>query len=294
MLELRGVTVRYGRTLAVDNCSLRVGGGEAVALLGANGAGKTSILRAVSRLVPVTGGSLTIDGIDLTSRRAHEVLATGLVHVPEGRGLFPDMTVLENLRMGAFGRPKSEAQEGVDFACDVFPRLRERLGQKSWSLSGGEQQMLAVGRALVARPRLLLLDEISLGLSPRATAELYGALATIRTGSGISMLIVEQQARLALANTDRVYVLRQGTVVLEGASADFSSDPARIWQAYVGGDERSNNGNGYSPGSTTITRLRPGRARSGRNGRTGSGHPGRRIVIKRPVGRTDQSQARNP
>jgi energy-coupling factor transporter ATP-binding protein EcfA2 len=139
---------------------------------------------------------------------------------------------------------------------------------------------------------VLLLDEISLGLSPRATAELYGALATIRTG-GISMLIVEQQAKLALANTDRVYVLRQGTVVLEGASKEFSSDPARIWQAYIGGDERTPNGNGPQAGSANVTRLRPGRTAPARNGQNGSGNAGLRIVIKRSVLRNSRSEARN-
>jgi branched-chain amino acid transport system ATP-binding protein len=233
MLDLRDVSVRYGRTMAVDGCSLQVAAGEAVALLGANGAGKTTMLRAISRLVPVTRGTVSTGEVDLTSRRAHQVLEAGVVHVPEGRGIFPEMSVAENLRMGGYRLGRAECEDGVELACSVFPRLRERFGQKSWSLSGGEQQMLAVGRALVARPRVLLLDEISLGLSPRATAELYNALATIR-GGGISLLVVEQQAHLALANTERFYVLRQGTIVFEGRSSEHRSDPGRIWEAYVG------------------------------------------------------------
>jgi ABC-type branched-subunit amino acid transport system ATPase component len=213
-------------------------------------------------------------------------LETGLVHVLEGRGLFPELTVLENHRMGGFGQSRQECEQGIEFACEVFPRIRERLPQKSGSLSGGEQQMLVVGRALVARPRVLLLDEISLGLSPRATAELYAALATIRTG-GICMLVVEQQAHLALANTDRVYVLRQGRVVLEGPSSEFASDPSRIWQAYTRGEDQPPRENGIPPkiahGKHAVKR---------RKNTNGSHKQATRIVVRRSPGH--RAEARKP
>lgn len=235
-LELRNVSVRYGQTRALEGCSLHVPAGGAVALLGANGAGKTTLLRAVSGLVRLDGGRILLDGNRIDGLPPHSVVRLGAGHVPEGRALFPNLSVVDNLRLGGFTRPRHDVAGGVDHVLDLFPRLAERAQVRAGSLSGGEQQMLAIGRALVMEPRLLLLDEISLGLAPLITEELYETLAGVRA-AGVSMLVVEQHVSLALAHTDQAYVLRKGEVVLAGPSRHLAADMDRLWQAYLGESE---------------------------------------------------------
>lgn len=232
-LELRNVSVRYGQTRALGSCSLQVPAGGAVALLGANGAGKSTLLRAVSGLVRLDGGRILLGGQRIDGLPPHSVVRLGAGHVPEGRALFPNLSVLENLRLGGFTRPRGHVPAGVDGVLELFPRLAERAQVRAGSLSGGEQQMLAIGRALVMEPRLLLLDEISLGLAPLITSELYEILARVRA-AGVSMLVVEQHVALALAHTDHAYVLRKGEIVLAGPSGQLAADMDGLWRAYLG------------------------------------------------------------
>jgi branched-chain amino acid transport system ATP-binding protein len=233
-LTVEGLRAGYGAVEALHGVGLRVEPGEIVALLGANGAGKTTTLRAVSGLLRPTAGSVRLDGESLSGVAAHEIVARGLVQVPEGRRLFSTLTVRENLEMGAFARRDASGVEASRaFVHRLFPVLRERERQLAGTLSGGEQQMLAVGRALMAAPKVLLLDEPSLGLSPILVRTILAAIREVNA-AGVSVLLVEQNARAALRLAHRAYVLVTGTVALEGPARELLGDPA-IRQAYLGG-----------------------------------------------------------
>ncbi len=235
MLEIAHLSVQYGKHRAVDDIGLEVGGGEIVVVLGANGAGKSSLLKAVAGLLPPGPGTrVALAGRDLVGLPAHAVVEAGLALVPEGRGIFGDLTVRENLLLGAFARRARAAEEhNRARVLALFPRLAERLDQTARTMSGGEQQMLAIGRALMSNPDILLLDEPSLGLSPLLCGELFRALERIR-GDGISVLLVEQNAKRSLAIADRGYLIENGRVVGAGRAADLARDPA-VQRAYLGG-----------------------------------------------------------
>ncbi|WP_322779394.1 ABC transporter ATP-binding protein [Frankia sp. Cas4] len=232
-LELTDVEVRYGSVTALRGVSLRVGAGEVVALLGANGAGKTTTLATVSGLLHPVSGEVRLDGEPLAGLPAHEIVARGISHVPEGRRVFPVMSVHENLLMGAY-RDRRRARGDIERVFAMFPRLAERRGQAAGTLSGGEQQMLAIGRALMARPRVLLLDEPSMGLAPLVVAMIFSVITEINS-TGVSMLLVEQNAHQALAVADRGYVLETGRMVLDGPAHLLRADD-RVRRAYLGED----------------------------------------------------------
>ena len=216
---------------ALHGIGMRVDEGEIVALLGANGAGKTTTLRAISGLVPSTG-TIRFDGASLRGVAPHAISRRGLRHVPEGRRVFARMTVRENLELGGFGAPRREVASRVDEALEIFPRLRERIDQSAGTLSGGEQQMLAIGRALVGRPRLLMLDEPSLGLAPLLVKTIFETIRALHE-RGTTILLVEQNARQALRIANRAYVLENGTIAREGAAAEMLDDPVVV-AAYLG------------------------------------------------------------
>jgi branched-chain amino acid transport system ATP-binding protein len=232
VLEIADVTVSYGKRRALEALTLTVGPGEIVTLLGANGAGKSTTLRAVSGLARPTRGRIRYEGRDITHAPADAVVAAGVSHVPEGREIFPEFTVLENLLVGGHTVRRSRLGERLEAAFELFPVLRERRRQLAGTLSGGEQQMLAIGRALVSRPRLLLLDEPSLGLAPMLSREIFRVIRRINDG-GVAVLLVEQNARRALALASRGYVLETGRLVASGSSAALSADP-RVQTAYLG------------------------------------------------------------
>ena len=236
-LVVQAINVSYGQIQALRDVNIVVRPGEMVALLGANGAGKTTTLRAISGLVPTTSGQIHFEGEALHGLPAYEVVGRGIAHLPEGRELFPTLTVEENLRFGYYSRRKEKDryQAQLNHVMDVFPRLRERRNQAAGTLSGGEQQMLGAARALMSRPRLVLVDELSLGLAPLVVNDLFAALHAVNE-EGTAVLIVEQFIHLALQNTSRAYVLAKGEVVLEGASADLAGDQELI-AAYLGGTE---------------------------------------------------------
>jgi branched-chain amino acid transport system ATP-binding protein len=234
MLEIADLDVAYGKRRALQGVSLTVGPGEIVTLLGANGSGKSTTLRAVSGLVRAARGSIRYDGRDLGGVPADAIVAAGIGHVPEGRDVFTEFTVLENLLVGAHTVPAREVPARLDAAYALFPVLRDRQRQRAGTLSGGEQQMLAIGRALMIRPRLLLLDEPSLGLAPRLVGEIFAVIRRINA-DGVAVLLVEQNARAALALASRGYVLETGRVVAAGASEALAADP-RIRSAYLGLD----------------------------------------------------------
>jgi branched-chain amino acid transport system ATP-binding protein len=230
MLQVQGLTVRYGPTVAVDGVDLAVGDGEIVALLGPNGAGKTSLLRAISRVVPSTG-EVHFDGRALGSLSPDAVARLGLIQVPEGRHVFPNLTVRENLQVGTSARQGRPPLFGLDEVHDLFPRLAELAKRGGWALSGGEQQMVAVARALLAAPRLLLLDEPSLGLAPTVCDVVFDALAEV--GRRVPLLLVEQNTDRALALAARAYVLVHGQVVTEAAAAELADRDA-LMASYLG------------------------------------------------------------
>ena len=233
-LEIADLTVRYGRTEAVHGISLAVPEGWVVALIGANGAGKTTIMRAVSGLMRPRSGSVRLSGIEIAGWPAYRVAAAGLLHVPEGRQCFAELTVAENLQIGAYLVPdRGEIERRRERVLARFPRLRERLAQFAGSLSGGEQQMLAIGRALMGAPKLLLLDEPSMGLAPLYVDEIFAIIADLRR-EGTTVLLVEQNASAALDVADHAYVLETGRIVLEGPAATIAADPA-VAAAYLGG-----------------------------------------------------------
>ena len=233
LLALESLEVAYGGIRAVKGIDLEVKQGETVCLIGANGAGKTTTLRAITGLVRAAAGRVRYDGADITAMRVHEVARRGLALVPEGRGIFPQLTVDENLAMGAYARRDRQAIGGdIDRAFTLFPRLKERRQQVAGTLSGGEQQMLAIGRALMSRPRLLLLDEPSMGLAPLMVERIFEVIRAI-AAEGVTLLLVEQNARLALESSHRGYVLESGTVSVAGEARALLDDP-RIRQAYLG------------------------------------------------------------
>jgi branched-chain amino acid transport system ATP-binding protein len=228
LLEVKGLEVHYGGIRAVKGIDLEVGEGELVCLIGANGAGKTSTLKAISRLLPSHSQALKYSGADIAASRVHELPRKGLVMVPEGRGIFPQLTVQENLAMGAYARGGGDPES--QYA--TFPRLKERRYQVAGTLSGGEQQMLAIARALMAEPKLLLLDEPSMGLAPRMVAKIFEIVHDIAR-RGVTILLVEQNARLALELASRGYVMESGGITLSGESKSLLADP-RIREAYLG------------------------------------------------------------
>ena len=233
-LEIKDLRVHYGKIEAIKGVSVVVNQGEIVTLIGANGAGKTTILKTISGLRPVSSGSITFDGEDINKIPAHKRVDLGISQVPEGRGIFPGMSVLENLEMGKFNRKdrKSEMQEDLDRIYFLFPRLKERTAQAGGTLSGGEQQMLAIGRALMARPKVLLLDEPSMGLAPQMIANIFRIITEINK-QGVTILLVEQNAQQALQRAHRAYILETGNVTKEAKAADLLNDPA-VREAYLG------------------------------------------------------------
>ena len=233
LLEVNGLEVRYGGIRAVKGIDLAVEEGELVCLIGANGAGKSSTLRAIAGLLPAGAGAVRYAGRDLAGTRAFERARAGLVLVPEGRGVFPQLTVDENLAMGAYARSDGGIESDRTRVFGLFPRLRERRGQTGGTLSGGEQQMLAIGRALMSRPRLLLLDEPSMGLAPIVVQLIFEVIQEINAG-GVTCLLVEQNARAALALARRAYVMESGAITLSGPAAELADDP-KVIEAYLGG-----------------------------------------------------------
>ncbi len=233
MLEIRTVTAGYGQFTALWEVSLRVAAGEAVAIVGPNGAGKTTVMRVISGLVRPRAGEIVFNGESLTARPAHEIVARGIAHVPEGRRIFPALTVAENLRMGAFLPTARRAyRQSLERVYALFPVLAERRHQRAGSLSGGEQQMLAIGRALMSRPKLILLDEPSMGLAPMMVLRLFDLIRRVRE-EGYTILIVEQNVRQVLKLADRAYLLEAGRLKMEGRS-DQLSEQDFVRKAYVG------------------------------------------------------------
>jgi len=233
LLELKDVTLMYGRIQALHGISLSVGEGEIVALIGANGAGKSTTMRAISGLRPVAQGSIHFNGEDITKLRADLRVVRGVSQSPEGRGIFPGMSVLENLEMGAYTRRnRAEISEDLDRVFTLFPRLKEREKQVGGTMSGGEQQMLAVGRALMSRPKLLLLDEPSMGLAPMLIQQIFDIVVEINQ-QGTTVLLVEQNAQQALSRAHRAYVLETGEIVKSGTGAELLTDPS-VKDAYLG------------------------------------------------------------
>jgi branched-chain amino acid transport system ATP-binding protein len=233
VLEVDGIVVRYGRALALDSLSLRVAPGELVAVLGPNGAGKTTLLKAISRTVPLASGHVRFSGEALDRVPAHQVVARGICHCPEGRRVFPELSVLKNLMLGAYlRRDRDGIARDLKRVYGLFPVLEERSRQQASTLSGGEQQMLAIARALMGKPSLLLLDEPSVGIAHRLKVEIFQAIRAIRQ-DGMAVLLVEQDARSALSIAGRAYVLEHGRIVREGTPDEFSRDDD-IRRVYLG------------------------------------------------------------
>ena len=233
-LEIKDLHVHYGKIEAIKGISVTVNEGEIVTLIGANGAGKTTTLKTISGLRPLSSGSIVFDGEDISKLPAHERVKRGISQVPEGRGIFPGMTVLENLEMGKYHLKMraSEILEDLEKVYVLFPRLKERVSQFGGTLSGGEQQMLAIGRALMARPKVLLLDEPSMGLAPQMIANIFRIITEINK-QGVTILLVEQNAQQALQRADRAYVLETGNVTKEAKASDLLNDPD-VKAAYLG------------------------------------------------------------
>ena len=232
MLELREISTHYGAICAVNNVSLHVNPGEIVSLIGSNGAGKTTLLMTVCGNPRASSGSVWFEGENITNLPSHLIMRKGIAISPEGRRVFPDLTVAENLKMGGFFLEKAEIEAGIQHVFQLFPRLQERASQRAGLMSGGEQQMLAIGRALMSKPRLLLLDEPTLGLAPLIIAQIFEIIRTIRS-EGVTVFLVEQNANKALAIADRGYVLENGRVVLEDTGANLLTNP-EVRKAYLG------------------------------------------------------------
>jgi branched-chain amino acid transport system ATP-binding protein len=233
-LEVKDLRVHYGKIEAIKGVSFKVNQGEIVTLIGANGAGKTTTLKTISGLRNVSSGGIFFDGQNISKMPAHERVDLGISQAPEGRGIFPGMTVMENLEMGKFNRKdrKHEMVEDLDKVFTLFPRLKERVRQDGGTLSGGEQQMLAIGRALMARPKVLLLDEPSMGLAPQMIANIFRIITEINK-TGVTILLVEQNAQQALQRAHRAYILETGNIVKEAKASDLLNDPA-VREAYLG------------------------------------------------------------
>ena len=234
MLEVKDLHVSYGAIKALHGVSLKVPAGKIVTLIGANGAGKSTTLRALSGLVKSTTGSIRYDGQDITGLAPHKIVSRGLCHVPEGRMVFTNLTVRENLAMGAFlQKDKAWIAQQTDYVFHLFPRLKERENQAAGTMSGGEQQMLAIGRALLSKPKFLMLDEPSLGIAPLLVKSIFERIVEINREQGLTILLVEQNANLALDVSHYGYVLETGSVLLEGPSAELKANP-RVQEAYLG------------------------------------------------------------
>ncbi len=234
LLELEDVRVAYGGIKALKGVSLKVFPGEIVAMIGANGAGKTTTLKSVMGLLPLTSGTIRFAGKVISGQATEDLVAAGISLSPEGRAIFPNLTVRENLELGAYlHRHAPSMRETIDDVTKLFPRLGERMTQEGGTLSGGEQQMLAIGRALMARPQLLLLDEPSLGIAPKLVQQIFAAIREI-AAAGVTILVVEQNTRIALATARRAYVLRTGEIALSGDAKDLAANP-EIQAAYLGG-----------------------------------------------------------
>ena len=232
MLELQDLQVSYGGIRALKGVSIQVNEGEIVSLIGANGAGKSTTLRAISGLERAQSGKILYNGEDITGKPSKYMVQNGLILVPEGRLIFPDMTVLENLKIGAYLRNDRDVEADIQRMYALFPRLKERAWQMAGTLSGGEQQMLAVGRALMSKPKLLMMDEPSLGLAPLVVKDIFSIIRTIRD-SGVTVLLIEQNANAALKVADRGYVLETGRITLEGSGRELLRNPA-VRAAYLG------------------------------------------------------------
>jgi len=233
LLEINDMSVHYGRIQALDEISISVEEGEIVSLIGANGAGKTTTMRALAGLLPLSNGTITFEGKDITKMAGHKRVRQGISLTPEGRGIFPAMTVMENLDMGAYGRSdKAGIKEDLDRVFDLFPRVKERMSQKGGTMSGGEQQMLAIGRALMSRPKVLLLDEPSMGLAPQFIRQVFKIIKQVND-QGTTVLVVEQNANQALALADKAYVLETGKITHTGTGRELLTNPA-IKEAYLG------------------------------------------------------------
>ncbi len=233
MLDVRDLHVYYGVIHALKGLSFSISRGEMVTLLGANGAGKTTTLNTISGLLRPKSGSIELEGQTLEKMEPHRIVRLGISHVPEGRKIFPRLTVLENLKIGAYARPASSVGADLDFVFTLFPRLKERMRQIAGTLSGGEQQMLAIGRGLMARPKLLLLDEPSMGLAPVVVEQIFNTIRAVNR-EGVTILLVEQNAAMALSISQRGYVLETGTVIMEGKASDLATN-GLVRQAYLGG-----------------------------------------------------------
>ena len=238
MLELSNIDAGYGSFQALFGISMSVKAGEAVAVIGSNGAGKTTLLRVISGLLPASSGAMTMEGTPLRETPPHKIIETGIAHVPEGRRLFPRLSVENNLRIGAY-IPAARAKFGerLDQVYTLFPRLKERRAQLAGTLSGGERQMLAIGRALMSKPQLLMLDEPSLGLAPLVVKEIFRIIDGLRA-TGVTILLVEQNARAALEVADHGYVLEMGEIALDGPAADLAKD-SRVIDTYLGAARKS-------------------------------------------------------
>ena len=232
LLDVEGLRAGYGETEVLRGIDLNVRGGEIVAVLGSNGVGKSTLNRTLSGIIRARGGTVRFEGADLVGEKPATIVARGLIHVPEGRRIFPNMSVRENLDLGSYRRGKPHRAANRERVLAIFPRLRERQGQLAGTLSGGEQQMLAIGRGLMAEPKLLILDEPSLGLSPLLVEELFALIARIRA-DGVAVLVVEQNVVQSLEIADRAYILSEGTFVMSGAAGVIAADPA-LKRAYLG------------------------------------------------------------
>ena len=233
MLEINDIVVNYGMINAIKGISFSVEKGEVIALIGANGAGKTTTLHTISGLLRPKSGNITFNGVDITKVPAHKIVSMGIAHVPEGRRVFSQLSVMENLKMGAYTRSsQAEKDETLEVVFDRFPRLKERMNQAAGTLSGGEQQMLAMGRALMSKPQIVLMDDPSMGLSPLLVSEVFNIIESI-SKSGTTVLLVEQNAKKALSIADRAYVLETGNIVLSGKASDLINDDS-VKKAYLG------------------------------------------------------------
>lgn len=233
MLEVKNLSVSYGAIEAVKDISFTVNAGEIVSLIGANGAGKTTTLHTITGLVPAKSGSVMYNGVDLLKTHNNKIVTLGMVHIPEGRHVFTRMSVEENLEMGAFSlKDQSDLKKDLDMVYGLFPRLKERRNQKAGTLSGGEQQMLAMGRALMSHPKTILMDEPSMGLSPKLVKEIFSIIRKLHE-QGITILLVEQNAKMALSIADRAYVLETGRITMEGDAKELLNNE-QVRKAYLG------------------------------------------------------------